>query len=86
MSKKNPESTSPDKEQYKIRIEKQLIERLSHLGARCGYSSGNEFAAEALQQYAELLADLIEEQHALAEQNRRRQHQEVLERTRAFRK
>jgi hypothetical protein len=48
-----------EKKQYNLRITEELIERLTKLGARCGYGSGNEFAAEALEQYAELLADLL---------------------------
>lgn len=52
-----------EKTQYKLRVTEQLKERLEKLGARCGYASGNEFAAEALDQYAELLADLIQERH-----------------------
>ena len=48
-----------EKKQYNLRITEDLIERLTKLGARCGYGSGNEFAAEVLDQYAELLADLL---------------------------
>ena len=51
-----------EKKQYNLRITEELIERLTQLGARCGYGSGNEFAAEVLDQYAELLADLLIEQ------------------------
>lgn len=50
------------KSQYNVRMEEQLVDRLSKLAQRCGYQSGNEFAAEALDQYAELLADLMIEQ------------------------
>jgi hypothetical protein len=52
------------KVQYKIRIEEALVAKLSELGARCGYSSGNEFAAAALSEYADLLADLLTELQA----------------------
>lgn len=86
MPKKDPEESDSDRTQYKIRIQRQLIGRLSRLGRRCGYSTGNEFAADALDQYAELLADLIEEQHLSQADLRRRQHEEVIRRTKEGRR
>jgi len=48
--------------QLKLRIEQQLFDRLSELAKRCGFSTANQFAGEALDIYAELLADLLTEQ------------------------
>jgi hypothetical protein len=48
--------------QLKLRIENQLFDRLSELAKRCGFSTANQFAVEALDQYAELIADLLTEQ------------------------
>lgn len=50
-----------DKKMWNIRVEDQLIDRCTRLGERLGYASGNAFAADALDQYAELLADLMAE-------------------------
>jgi len=79
MPKKNPETESDRTQQYKIRIARQLIDRLTRLGRDCGYSSGNEFAADALDQYAELLAELVKQQRAAQEVVRRRQLEEVVQ-------
>lgn len=48
-----------EKTQYKLMIERQLVDRLSRLATHCGYSSGNEFATEALDRYAEYLAEAM---------------------------
>lgn len=48
-----------EKTQYKLTIEQQLVDRLSRLAILCGYSSGNEFAAKALDRYAEYLAEAM---------------------------
>jgi len=48
-----------EKKQWNIRIEDQLIDRLNTLAPKAGYASGNEFAAEALDMWAETLADLM---------------------------
>ena len=77
MPKKNPEVHSDRTQQYKLKIQRQLIDRLTRLGHDCGYSTGNAFAADALDQYAELLAELIKEQHAAQDALRRRQFAEV---------
>jgi predicted DNA-binding protein len=47
------------KKQLNIRVEDQLIDRLNTLASKAGYASGNEFAAEALDMWAETLADLM---------------------------
>jgi hypothetical protein len=54
----------PDEDiyQFKLRIEQKLFDRLSECAERSGYSTPNQFATEALDQYAELLADLLAEQ------------------------
>jgi hypothetical protein len=49
----------PEKKQWNIRVEDQLIDRLNKLAPKAGYASGNEFAAEALDIWAETLADLM---------------------------
>ena len=49
----------PEKKQLNIRVEYQLIDRLNTLAPKAGYASGNEFAAEALDTWAETLADLM---------------------------
>jgi len=48
-----------EKKQWNIRVEDQLIDRLNKLAQKAGYASGNEFAAEALDMWAETLADLM---------------------------
>jgi hypothetical protein len=48
-----------EKKQLNIRVEDQLIDRLNTLAPKAGYASGNEFAAEALDAWAETLADLM---------------------------
>lgn len=47
------------KKQWNILVEDQLIERLNTLAPKAGYASGNEFAAEALDIWAEALANLM---------------------------
>ena len=49
----------PEKKQRNILVEDQLIDRLNTLAPKAGYASGNEFAAEALDTWAETLADLM---------------------------
>ena len=48
-----------EKKQWNIRVEDQLIDRLNTLAPKAGYASGSEFAAEALDMWAETLADLM---------------------------
>jgi hypothetical protein len=48
-----------EKKQWNIRIEDQLIGQLNTLALKAGYASGDEFAAEALDMWAETLADLM---------------------------
>ncbi len=69
------------KVQYKIRVEEGLIAKLSELGARCGYSSGNEFAAVALSEYADLLADLLTELKAGRQAMLAQQREQLLGKT-----
>ena len=65
--------------QLKLRIEQQLFDRLSELASRCGFSSANQFAGEALDQYAELMADLIIEHAEESKNLRSKQHERLLE-------
>jgi len=48
-----------EKKQWNILVEDQLIDRLNTLAPKAGYASGNEFTAEALDIWAETLADLM---------------------------
>jgi hypothetical protein len=48
-----------EKKQWDIRVEDQLIDRLNTLAPKAGYASGSEFAAEALDTWAETLVDLM---------------------------
>ena len=48
-----------EKKPLNIRVEDQLIDRLNTLAPKAGYASGNEFAAEALDTWAETLADMM---------------------------
>ena len=65
--------------QLKLRIENQLFDRLTELAKRCGYSTANQFAGEALDQYAELIADLLIEQVKESKNLRERQRERMLE-------
>ena len=67
--------------QLKLRIEQQLFDRLSELAKRCGFSTANQFAVEALDQYAELIADLLTEQLKESKNLRDRQRERMLEAT-----
>ena len=64
--------------QFKLRLEEQLVERLHKLGARCGFESGNKFATAALDNYAELLAELLMEQKDGMKLLRKRQREQLL--------
>jgi hypothetical protein len=48
-----------EKKPWNILVEDQLIDRLNTLAPKAGYASGNEFAADALEIWAETLADLM---------------------------
>ena len=65
--------------QLKLRIENQLFDRLTELAKRCGYSTANQFAGEALDQYAELIADLLIEQVKESKNLREKQRERMLE-------
>ena len=70
--------------QFKLRIEHQLFDRLSKLADRCGYSSPNQFATEALNQYAEVMADLMIEQKKGLRLLRDEQRERLLEALKTF--
>lgn len=70
-----------DKEQFKLWVEPQLKDRLTRLAQKCGYSSAQQFALEALEEYAELLADLLIEVRDQAELLRQRQRAQLLGKT-----
>lgn len=67
-----------EKVQFKLTIPSQLRDRLDRLSARCGYEYATEFVTDALDQYAELLADLIKEQLDQAALIRKRQREQLL--------
>jgi Arc/MetJ-type ribon-helix-helix transcriptional regulator len=48
-----------EKKQWNIRVDDQLIDRLNTLAPKAGYASGDEFVAEALDMWAETLADMM---------------------------
>lgn len=73
-----------DMYQFKLRIEQQLFDRLSELADRYGYSSPNQFAGEALDQYAELLGDLLNEQKVGAKLLRDEQRERLIEALKTF--
>jgi len=64
--------------QFKLKIEQQLFNRLERLGAKLGYPSANKFAVAALDQYAELLADLMAELTEDQNATRKRQRERLL--------
>lgn len=67
-----------EKEQFKLMMEPQLRDRLKRLSAKSGYGSAQEFVIEALDNYAELLADLLNEARGQMELLRRRQREQLL--------
>ena len=80
------EPTMPEEDVYqlKLRIEQQLFERLNELAKRCGFSSANQFAGEALDQYAELMADLLPEQQEESKTLHDKQRDRLLEAIKTF--
>ena len=71
-----------ERKQWNIRVEDQLIDRLNRLAPKAGFSSGNEFAAEALDIYAETLAELIVELREIERDAVKRQREKLLARLR----
>lgn len=74
-----------DTKQWKLRVEEQLIDRLARLGARLGYKTGNEFAADALNEWAELLAEITAELQNDNTASKKRIHQKVISQLRSER-
>lgn len=66
------------KVQFKLTVPPQLRDRLDTLAKRCRYERANEFVVDALDQYAELLAELIKEQIDQADIIRKRQHEQLI--------
>src|SRR5262245_157439 len=71
-------SDKTEKRQWNIRVEPQLIDRLNRLAPKAGYTSGNEFAIEALDLYAEVLVDLINELRTVEKMTIQRQREQLL--------
>jgi hypothetical protein len=67
-----------DKDQFKLRPEPQLRERLDRLAAKCGFPSAQQFVIAALDGYAELVADLLLEERDQAQLLRKRQREQLL--------
>ena len=57
-------------EQYKIRLEKDVIERLTYCARRYGRRSGNEIAGEVILQYLDLWEEAEEAKHAVIERQK----------------
>ena len=67
------------KEQYNVRMEVELQERLSVWGAKLDMS-GNQFAAEALRRYGATICEVMEEEEAALEDVRMRYRQKLRDR------
>ena len=67
-----------EKKQWGIRIEPQLIDRLNKLAPKAGYASANEFVADALDLYAEVLVDLMNELRRIEKTTIQRQRTDLL--------
>lgn len=67
-----------EKAQFKLTILPQLDSRLRRLAAGCGYENANEFWANALDQYAELITELVKEQLDQMALIRKRQREQLL--------
>lgn len=78
------EHTGAQKKQYNIRITAELEKRLEELGRRLAIT-GNQFAAEALERYADILAEEMEAEdkaHKQASEEHRRLLRERLQSSR----
>ena len=64
--------------QYKLRLEESTVQLLTTLAVRLGYPSGNAFAADCLEKYAETLAGLIEDLRARELDALREQQEQAL--------
>lgn len=71
---------------WNIRIEEQLIDRLGRLGKQLGYPSGNAFAAHALDEWAETLADMMIELSDDRAASKKRIHDKVISHLRSERR
>lgn len=75
-----------DKKLWNIRVEQQLIDRLKRLGKGLGYKTGNAFAADALDEWAETLADMMAELDSDRAASKRRIHDKVIDQLRSERR
>lgn len=75
-----------DKKLWNIRVEEQLIDRLGRLGERLGYPSGNTFAAHALDEWAETLAEMMAELKDARAASKKQIHDKVLSQLRSERR
>lgn len=75
-----------DKKFWGIRADEQLIDRLTKLGARLGYPSGNAFAADVLNEWAELLAEITAELKDDRAASKKRIHERVMSQLRSERR
>lgn len=75
-----------DKKLWNIRVEQQLIDRLGRLGKRLGYPTANAFAAHALDEWAETLAEMMAELADDRAKSKDRIHDKVLGQMRSERR
>lgn len=75
-----------DKKQWKLRVTDELIDRLTRLGKPLGYQSGNEFAADVLDEWAELLAEITRDLHKDRAESKARIRERVLGQLRSERR
>jgi len=67
-----------DKEQFKFYAEPHLRDRLERCAAKSGYASPQQFVIAALDNYAELLVDLLNEARQQHDLLRERQREQLL--------
>ncbi|HKQ90326.1 MAG TPA: hypothetical protein VJZ77_06575 [Blastocatellia bacterium] len=72
-----------EKKQRNIRLSDQLVDRLTRLAPKAGFSTWNEFAAEALDLYGELIADLMIELRQIERNAIRLQREQLLAKLRS---
>lgn len=77
-ARRNHYMSDSDEIQFKFRIEKSLYDRLERLAKRCGLGTANKFARWALDEYAELLAELIIKDREERTKRLERHHEELL--------
>ena len=67
-----------EKRQWNLRVENQLVDRLNRLAPKAGFTTGSEFAVTALDLYAEVLVDLVNELRRVEKTTIQRQREQLL--------